>query len=392
MNNSIARSVLQDNHERLIDQYKANLADVCALQLTLNDEVLSHVAQAFALSDADHTWAKEWISDTATIFRFLRHHKFIRSFALEAVQTTLIWRLNVLRLSTIPSALFHCLPPPICDPLGRPLVFLQLSELLTCEQTMMDGFLISLERLRIHLRSLNALNDKYANHEIILQCVVVVDLEGLSIQSFNLKILTWFMKEVVPRYPGMFAAVFLLNYSWTYAMTWSIVKCLLPNSAVARVFFPSREELLQYCSASALPSNYGGALSPLHLVEDPLNSDDQKNCASVSSREWCMPAPNIRLPETLHRQASSIFIPPRSSLNPFFGYPTVASLSRPHVVQQGRRRKRDLLLTLSVLWWRRWGARIIILLFLITVSLTRKRVRGVTRWILGIALSSGNTQ
>ena len=47
----------------------------------------------------------------------------------------------------------------------------------------MDGFLISLERLRIHLRSLNPPNDEYASDKIILQCVFVVDLEGLSIQS-----------------------------------------------------------------------------------------------------------------------------------------------------------------------------------------------------------------
>ncbi|KAG2031447.1 CRAL-TRIO domain-containing protein [Suillus americanus] len=391
MNNRIARSVLEGNHKLLVDQYKANLADVCALQSTLNDEILSHVVQEFALSDADHTWAKEWISDTATIFRFLRHHGFVRSFALEAIHTTLIWRLNVLRLFTLPSALLHCLPPPICDPLGRPLVFLQLSELLTCEQTMMDGLLISLDRLRIHLRSLNTLNNEFSNREITLQCVFVIDLEGLSIQSVNLKILTWFMKEVVPRYPGMLGAVFFLNYSWTYAMTWSIAKSLLPKSAVGRIFFPSREELLQYCSASALPSNYGGALSPLHLIEDPLNSDDQKNSASIASREWCMPAPSTGLPETLHRQPLSVSIPPRSSLNPFFGYPTVASLSRPHIVQPGRRRKRDLLLTLSVLWWRRWGTRFIILLyFLITFSLTRKRVRRVARWMLGVALPSGS--
>jgi retinaldehyde-binding protein 1 len=226
MNNCIARSVLEGNHKSLIDQYKANLADVCALQSTLNDEILSHVAQEFALSDADHTWAKEWISDTATIFRFLRHHRFVRSFALEAIHTTLIWRLNALRLFALPSTLLHCLPPPICDPLGRPLVFLQLSELLTCEQTMMDGLLISLDRLRIHLRSLNTFNHELANREITLQCVFVIDLEGLSIQSVNLKILTWFMEEVVPRYPGMLGAVFFLNYSWTYAMTWSIAKCV----------------------------------------------------------------------------------------------------------------------------------------------------------------------
>ncbi|KAG2065090.1 CRAL/TRIO domain-containing protein [Suillus decipiens] len=385
MNNRIARSVLEDNHKRLIDQYKTNLADVCALQSTLNDEILSHVVQEFALSDADHTWAKEWISDTATIFRFLRHHRFVRSFALEAIHTTLIWRLNALRFFAPCSALLHCLPPPICDPLGRPLVFLRLSELLTCKQTMLDGLLISLDHLRIHLRSLNTFNNEFANGEVTLQCILVIDLEGLAIQSVNLKILTWFMKEAVPRYPGMLGAVFFLNYSWTYATTWSIAKCLLPKSAVARVFFPSREELLQYCSVSTLPSNYGGAFSPLH---HPLKLDGQKNCASVASHEWCMPAPSNGLPKSLHRQHSSVSIPPRSSLNPFFGYPTVASLSRPHMVQQGRRRKRDLLLTLSVLWWRRWGTRIIVLFyFLVTVGLTRKKVRRVLAWMLG-ALNS----
>lgn len=128
----------------------------------------------------------------------------------------------------------------------------------------MDGLLISLDRLRIHLRSLNTLNNEFSNREITLQCVFVIDLEGLSIQSVNLKILTWFMKEVVPRYPGMLGAVFFLNYSWTYAMTWSIAKSLLPKSAVGRIFFPSREELLQYCSASALPSSQSPYLVALH--------------------------------------------------------------------------------------------------------------------------------
>ncbi|KAJ8596571.1 CRAL/TRIO domain-containing protein [Rhizopogon salebrosus TDB-379] len=380
----VMRSILQDNHKELVIQYEENFADVCALQSILNDELLPHVAQELALSDVDYAWTKEWVSDTATIFRFFRHHKFIRSFALEAIHNTLIWRLNSSNLFALPSALLHCLPPPICDPFGRPLVFLRLSEFLTSEQALMDGVLISLERLRMHLRSLN---DEQTHNEIILQCIFVVDLEDISIRSFNLKMLTWLMKEIVLRYPGMLAAVFLLNYSWTYARAWSVAKHLLPKSAVARVFFPSREELLQYCSASALPSNYGGALSPLHLIEDPLNPEYQNNCPSDGDK--CTPAPRIQLPETLHPQPSSVFIPPRSSLNPFFGYPTLTSVARPHTVQPGRRRKRDLLMTLSILWWKRWGARAIILLyFLIAVSLTRKAVRRiVVRWILWVALS-----
>jgi retinaldehyde-binding protein 1 len=113
-----------------------------------------------------------------------QHHKFIRSFALEAIHNTLLWRLNVLQLSALPPAFLHCLPPPICDPFGRPLVFLRLSEFLISEEVTMDRFFVSLERLRIHLRSLNALGDEHANNEIILQCIFVVDLEGLSIHLF----------------------------------------------------------------------------------------------------------------------------------------------------------------------------------------------------------------
>lgn len=376
--NRIARSALEGNHKSLIDQYKTNLADVHALQSTLNDEILVHVVQELALSDAEHAWAKEWTSDTATIFRFLRHHRFIRSFALEAMHTTLIWRLNaLLRLLVMhPSPLLHCIPPPICDPLGRPLVFIRLSELLTCEETetesVMDGLLISLERLRIHLRSLNELS----NREITLQCVFLIDLEGLSIHSVNLDILTWFMKEVVPRYPGMLGAVFFLNYSWTYGVAWSIAKRILPKSAVARVFFPSREELLDYCSASALPSNYGGTLLPLHRVEDPLRLDEHRVHDHRAHASGSRVRGTFGLRRTTHRKPSSVSIPPRSALNPCFGYPTVASLARPHMVHPTRKRKRDLLLTLSVLWWKRWRARVILLFcFLLAASLVRKRAR-----------------
>jgi len=58
------RSALQRNHQKCITQYEENFADVCALQLTLNNELLPYVAQELSLSDADYTWAKEWISDT----------------------------------------------------------------------------------------------------------------------------------------------------------------------------------------------------------------------------------------------------------------------------------------------------------------------------------------
>jgi len=129
-------------------------------------------------------------------------------------------------------------------------------------------------------------------------------------------------------------------------------------------------------------SDYGGALSPLHLIEDPLNLEYQTNHASVDSRNKYIPAPTVELPETLNRRPSSVLIPPRSFLNPFFGYHTIASVSRPHILRPTRRRKRDLLLTLSILWWKRWGTHVVILLyFLIAFSLRKTIGRGVARWM-----------
>jgi retinaldehyde-binding protein 1 len=66
LNNDIIvmRSILQDNHKKLVVQYEENFADVCALQSILNDELLPHVAQELALSDVDYAWTKGWVSDT----------------------------------------------------------------------------------------------------------------------------------------------------------------------------------------------------------------------------------------------------------------------------------------------------------------------------------------
>ncbi|KIJ60014.1 hypothetical protein HYDPIDRAFT_32594 [Hydnomerulius pinastri MD-312] len=379
----VIRSLLQENHEKLEIQYETAQPDVSAILETLRQDVLPHLIIELGFRNIDIVWAVEWLDDTASIFRLLRRHKFTRSFALEEIRTILIWRLHILRpvLSASQPRLLHCLPPSISDPLGRPMVFMRASSLQDSVVCIKNALLQEVERLRLHLRYIRDLQDD--SEKFPLQYVFVVDLQGVSIQNFNLELLSWLLRDVLPRYPGMLAAVFLLNYSWMHSGVWSVAKRVLPASALSRVFFPSRDELLEYCSAATLPAEYGGSLPALDQIEDPLRSEYQRT--HMSSYHPDHPATSPRSAETptlevpsIKRPSSSVFLPPTSPSNPFFGYPVVTSSSKPHSVRHVRRRKRDLLRTLAVLWWRRWGSHTITLICVVLMIIAaRKKVKRV---------------
>lgn len=40
--------------------------------------------------------------------------------------------------------------------------------------------------------------------------------------------------------------VFVLNYGWAYAGMWQLAKRVLPNTALERILFPSKQELLEF--------------------------------------------------------------------------------------------------------------------------------------------------
>lgn len=40
--------------------------------------------------------------------------------------------------------------------------------------------------------------------------------------------------------------VFVLNYGWAYAGMWQLAKRVLPNTALERILFPSKAELLEF--------------------------------------------------------------------------------------------------------------------------------------------------
>ncbi|KAF8554237.1 hypothetical protein OG21DRAFT_1462921 [Imleria badia] len=363
---------LQENNDRLVLEFDAARSDLAALRDTLHDHVLTQLKLELALTDPDIAWLSEWLSDTGSMFRLFRRHKFIYSFTLQEIRSISIWRLHVLRpvLHITHSTLFHCLPPPISDPFGRPMVFLKLASLQSSPCSAKDVILQEVERLRLHL---TYIRDHYAHTgSFPLQYLVFVDLDGFSnsIQNYNLDLCSWVLTDIIPRYPGMLAAVFLLNYSWMHSGAWSVAKRIIPSSIIARVFFPSRAQLVSYCSPANLPQEYGGSLPTLDQIDDALRSPYQTHHLPPPPPLPDLPngspdAPQIVGVETslppspprsaLQRIPSTISLPPMSPGNPFFGYPAIASVSSPHTIRHVQRGPRELVRTLAVLWWRRWS-------------------------------------
>lgn len=78
--------LLQQNCDKLLSQYQANIDAVIELQNVLIDDVLPSLADELGL-DSDATgWAKDWLSDTGTRSALFRHlpsqHRLVAIFQI----------------------------------------------------------------------------------------------------------------------------------------------------------------------------------------------------------------------------------------------------------------------------------------------------------------------
>jgi len=182
------------------------------------------------------------------------------------------------------------------------------------------------------------------------------------VKTLNIDMISWVLRDLIPRFPGMLAAVFMVNSAWTHSGMWNIVKRVLPASAVSRVFFSSPQELVAYFTPSSLPKDYGGYLPSLNACSSGT---------ATIGRTSTPPYPEqgeANLPSNMTKAASSSPVPlsPTSQLNPFFGYPAL-NYHGHSSLHHGRRRKRDLLRTLAALFWLRWRQPITLCLWLVAL-------------------------
>lgn len=370
---------LRANRDKLLETYRTNLEEILNLQATLIRDILPSVTGELNLSPDATEWAREWLSDTSSIFRIARRNKFTTSFALESIRKNLVWRLSTLWPPVAPINLpnVHILPAHARDPFGRPTIVVEVMEFAEDFEVQKRLIFQAFEQCRQHLQDLH--NSSDANEEPPLQYIVLCDLKKVSYQSLRLDVLTWTLREVIPRFPGMLAGVFMLNYSWAHSGVWNVVKHLLPEAALSRVFFPTQVQLTSYFTPSALPQEYGGSLLSLTDTEGPSQTGE-----GPSPLHFVLPI-SEPIPSTATKSSVSS-ISPTSLLNPFFGYPvsSLSSPSRSPSFPHGRRRKRDLARTLIWLLWLRWRSYITFGLCLITLALTinfaiRKRRLGSLR-------------
>jgi hypothetical protein len=119
---------------------------------------------------------------------------------MESARKHLTWRLKNLLPSLalpfsptspqsepyIPPRTIHLLPSTVLDPFGRPILIIRISRIAAdILENSTDDFrtnlVFTLDRLRIHLKDLNQGRE---DERLALQFVMLLDLEGVGIQSF----------------------------------------------------------------------------------------------------------------------------------------------------------------------------------------------------------------
>ncbi|KZT10911.1 CRAL/TRIO domain-containing protein [Laetiporus sulphureus 93-53] len=377
---------LRPHNEMLDELYRDNVHLVFSLQKTLLRDVLPDLAEELSLEAEEAQKLDEWLRDVASLFRILKRHRFVISFALEDARKILVWRALSFSpvIDSIPPFL-RCFPSTCHDPFGRPVLFTKLAAMADISHTSKHALLQGMELLRIHMAQLNTDDQRMDTDTLpIFQYVLLLDIGNISVQNLYQKqvdLLKWFVQEVIPYFPGMLASVIVLNYSWTHSGFWNLLRRALPSSAMSRVFFPTESELLEYFSPYHLPSDFGGQLPPLTALDDPLQghvrrSDDGEKAGRISA--FSNEAPNIPHTNSTSQAAAGQFQSPTSPSNPFFGYPVRYGTPVPTLLH-GRRRKRDLFRVLARLFWARWKTRVVVILG-ISVAFIIRRISRRTSW------------
>lgn len=113
----------------------------------------------------------------------MQRHKFISSFALEALRDTLLWRLKTLRplRGEPPSPFLSCLPTAVRDPFGRPILVLKLAPLSDSTTNLKNAFILHMELMRLHLVHVNGPLRVVARP--VLQYVALLDISGATFNN-----------------------------------------------------------------------------------------------------------------------------------------------------------------------------------------------------------------
>lgn len=156
----------------------------CVVRLCLHTTVLIWLLR----EHVSHTQGACMRTSLIVLAHFtIQRHKFTTSFTIQALRSSLIWRLTSLSayLASMnrpqTTEIIRVLPRHCLDPFGRPVIVFDLGAFLSLLSKSLDDakdfILLIAENLRLYLRQLN---ERDGHEGPILQYVVIVNVEGVS--------------------------------------------------------------------------------------------------------------------------------------------------------------------------------------------------------------------
>ena len=277
------------NAERVSDAYaatrglfEAHREDVRKVHRALLDELPRQLAATAAYRDEDVRHARELMDDPALVFRFLRRTQFHVDSARDALFKTLQWRAAG-KIDSLAQDLLHSpflsatrtgLPlfwmhSRFRDRLGRPALYMRLHSLERSLEGLHELKSTIIATLDVVRRYLLHVNRRTRRGPPVLQCVLVVDVGDAGISNIELELLPFLVDLLRNHYPGIAGAVYVLRFGWIQAGLWRMLRPVLPEKLLTRMFFVDVRELRAHFD-HAVPRTLGG---PLNVDIAPDTSD-----------------------------------------------------------------------------------------------------------------------
>ncbi|PWY99648.1 hypothetical protein BCV70DRAFT_232005 [Testicularia cyperi] len=280
-----ARAV-QEKHLDLVQKFNNNYTAVEAFQKDARSQILNDVAEELHLNDEGKARVAFYLDDFANLFRFYRRSRYDLQAATNLLNASILWRmrtdLDLLSLSSLHP--LYVTPPSPNPPLfwvnsrfrdfyGRPCGLINLRSIERTAENSLDELkeyiVACMEIMRRFVGDLYRASADDPDRTV-LQLTIAIDLQKSGMANLELELLPFLLDLLKNHVPGMVGAVYILNYGWVHAGMWAVIKRVLPQQALAKIFFLSYDELREHFAPARIPKPFGGELD----VEIDSSSND----------------------------------------------------------------------------------------------------------------------
>ncbi|KAF9902409.1 hypothetical protein BX616_001942 [Lobosporangium transversale] len=258
----------------LLELYQEHIQQVTELQHL--------VQQQYPPQHPSYDIATSYLNDRITLFRFLKKANYVIKEAYNLVEANIAWRIEVgcdhitpRDLEENPLWINGLVQLRGQDRYGHPLITIRLGKYVSAPQLDYDPEMVTdagaekdrffeykryiIFVLECTRKLLWESSRRQPPQDHALQATLILDLQGASVSDLDHQLITFTIELLKHRYPSCIAQVYVLNYSWVFGGIWQMLKRALPETARARVSFPSSvNELQEHFDREELSTDFGG--------------------------------------------------------------------------------------------------------------------------------------